>query len=170
MIGLSGMAQGPGGRVKSRRQTPLRPLINGVCRLRALLLAPSQCLCVVNKVLLFKHVQAWQFSFCFEMESPGPRRWEPSNDGKSPQDVGDVLNASRVINRSRLPPVCSAGGAHEDASTSPPLSHGAKTLEEAWCWCSVWGPGQSTPVTWTAGPAGTHPEGTTLPCTTVVYF
>lgn len=67
----SGLRQQIGG-VKSRRQTPLRPLINGVCRLRALLLAPSQGLCVVNKVLLFKRVPAWQFSFSCEMESPGP--------------------------------------------------------------------------------------------------
>lgn len=58
--------------MKSRRQTPLRPLINGVCRPRALLLAPSQCLCVVNKVVLFKHIRAWRFSFSFEIESPGP--------------------------------------------------------------------------------------------------
>lgn len=67
----SGLRQQIGG-VKSRRQTPLRPLINGVCRLSALLLAPSQGLCVVNKVLLFKRVPAWQFSFSCEMESPGP--------------------------------------------------------------------------------------------------
>lgn len=61
-------------RVKEEDKLQLPPLINGVYRLKALPLACSQCLCVVNKVLLFKHVQAWQFSFprCIASESPGP--------------------------------------------------------------------------------------------------
>lgn len=51
-----------------RRQTQLTPLVNRVYRLKAVLLASNQCLCVVNKIPPFKkknkpkNIQAWQFS------------------------------------------------------------------------------------------------------------
>lgn len=44
------------------QKTQLTPLINGAYRPKALVLASNQCLCVENKVLLFKHVQVWQYS------------------------------------------------------------------------------------------------------------
>lgn len=106
-----------------RRQTPLRPLINGVCRLRALLLAPSQCLCVVNKVLLFKHIRAWQFSFSCEIESPGkitPGCWWCSH-------------ACRAIIYSRLLLVYSAGACHDGRSPSPLLKDWKKCGANAAC-------------------------------------
>lgn len=62
-------------RRSEKEKTNLPPLINGAYRLRASALAGSQCLCAVNKVLLFKHIQAWQFSFprhVARVSLPGP--------------------------------------------------------------------------------------------------
>lgn len=129
------------GRVKSRRQTPLRPLINGVCRLRAWLLAPSQCLCAVNKVLLFKHVRAWQFSFSFEIESPG------AGNGPMMQNLPPGCrwcpDACWAINRWRLLLVF-RGHPWRDVSEPPAVSR-MKRREEAWRRCSVWEPEGPTP-------------------------
>lgn len=45
-------------------------------------MAGSQCLCAVNKVLLFKHIRAWQFSFprhvAARVSLPG-RNWEQAS-------------------------------------------------------------------------------------------